>query len=188
MSTKIELGLEELRDYLERCPNVPFSKRLISVDKEEIFEFLDQLLKVIPSEITEYRKLLEQRANILEEAQKRAQSIVESASAQTNELINEHSIMQHAHSEAEQIISMAVKKGKDTLDEAVIEANQMRQASVNYTDNLMAYMENLTSECIKSITSQYENNLKAWQHYHEKIKADRLQLKPADPAAERQEG
>ena len=63
--------------------------------------------------------------------------MVAEATAQTNELVNEHEIMQRAYSEANSIIEQANAQAQAIVDSAVIEANNIRQSSVRYTDDML---------------------------------------------------
>ena len=63
--------------------------------------------------------------------------MVAEATAQTNEPVNEHEIMQKAYAEANRVVEDAQAQAQAIIDEAVNEANGIRQASINYTDDML---------------------------------------------------
>ena len=50
----------------------------------------------------------------------------------TNELINEHEIMQQAYAQANEVVTMASKQAQEILDNATIEANNVKSAAMQY--------------------------------------------------------
>ena len=62
--------LETLEDILEKSRTVPFSNKGI-VDKEEILELIKEIRLKLPDELKQAKWVKEERARILDEAQKR---------------------------------------------------------------------------------------------------------------------
>ena len=65
--------LETLEDILEKSRNVPFSSKCI-VDKEEVLDIIKEIRLKLPDELKQAKWVKEERARILEEAQKEAKT------------------------------------------------------------------------------------------------------------------
>ena len=70
--------LETLEDILERSKSVPFTEKAI-VDKEEVLEIIKDIRLKLPDELKQAKWIKEERARILDEAQKEADDIVKEA-------------------------------------------------------------------------------------------------------------
>lgn len=62
--------------------------------------------------------------------------MIEKATAQTNELVNEHEIMQRAYEAANQVIEDANNQAQTIVDAAVRDADNIRQGAVQYTQDM----------------------------------------------------
>ena len=67
--------LETLEDIMERSKSLPFTEKGI-VDKEEVLEIIKEIRLKLPDELKQAKWVKEERARILEEAQKEADGIV----------------------------------------------------------------------------------------------------------------
>ncbi|MCD7807291.1 MAG: ATPase [Lachnospiraceae bacterium] len=180
MASRIEQLIEEIESYIDTCKPQAFSKDNIIVDRNHIEELLDELKKKTPEDIKRYQRIVAQKDAILEDARASAQALVDKATIQTNELVSEHEIMQQAHARAQEVELMARQKAQELIDAAAIEANNMRMAAVQYTDDLLANIENLLSHSIQTTQSQYENLNTSLNQYLNVVTANREELRPAE--------
>ena len=81
--------LETLEDILERSKSVPFTEKTI-VDKEEVLEIIKDIRLKLPDELKQAKWIKEERARILDEAQKEADGIVREAENRIIAMIDEH--------------------------------------------------------------------------------------------------
>ncbi|MCD8326053.1 MAG: ATPase [Lachnospiraceae bacterium] len=180
MASRIEQLIEEIESYIDSCKPQAFSKDNIIVDRNHIEELLDELKKKTPEDIKRYQRIVAQKDAILEDARASAQQLVEKATIQTNELVSEHEIMQQAHARAQEVELMARQKAQELIDAAAMEANDMRMAAVQYTDDLLANIENLLSYSIQTTQSQYENLNTSLNQYLNTVIANREELRPTE--------
>ncbi len=94
MMSRIEQLIGEIEEYIDGCKYQPLSNSKIVVNRDELEELLVELRLRIPDEIKQYQKIISNRDVILNEAHQQADSILAQASAHTDELVNEHEIMQ----------------------------------------------------------------------------------------------
>ena len=170
MSSRIEQLIDEIETYIDNCKYQPFSNTKIIVDKEEIDELLRELRMKTPDEIKRYQKIISNKEAILNDARAKAEA-----------LINEHEIMQQAYAQANEVVTMATKQAQDILDNATIEANNMRSAAMQYTDGILANVENLLTQTMKTTQDHYDSFISSLNQYNDVVNANRVELNPPEP-------
>ena len=181
MSSRIEQLIDEIETYIDNCKYQPFSNTKIIVDKEEIDELLRELRMKTPDEIKRYQKIISNKEAILNDARAKAEALINDATIHTNELINEHEIMQQAYAQANEVVTMATKQAQDILDNATIEANNMRSAAMQYTDGILANVENLLTQTMKTTQDHYDSFISSLNQYKDVVNANRVELNPPEP-------
>ena len=88
-SNKIERKIDEIEDFLETCKYKPLSKDYILVNRERIDTLVEELRDVIPDEVARYREVLDQKDAIFADAKDKAQALIQKATEQMNQQINE---------------------------------------------------------------------------------------------------
>ena len=140
--SRIEQLINEIEEYIDSCKFQPLSTTKIIVNKEELDELLVELRLRIPDEIKQYQKIISNQDAILSDAHSKADAMLAEATAQTNELVNEHEIMQRAYAQANEIIEQAQAQAQAIVDKAVADANNVRQGSIQYTDDMLKPSDN----------------------------------------------
>ena len=181
MSSRIEQLIDEIETYIDNCKYQPFSNTKIIVDKEEIDELLRELRMKTPDEIKRYQKIISNKEAILNDARAKAEALINDATIHTNELINEHEIMQQAYAQANEVVTMATKQAQDILGNATIEANNMRSAAMQYTDGILANVENLLTQTMKTTQDHYDSFISSLNQYNDVVNANRVELNPPEP-------
>ena len=174
--SRIEQIINEIEEYIESCKFQPLSNTKILVNKEEIEELLVELRLRIPEEIKKYQKIISNQDAILQEARSLADAMVAKATEQTNELVNEHEIMQRAYAEAESIIQNAQTQGQAILDRAVGEANAMRQSSVQYTDDMLRSLQTIVKHTMDEAQNRFDSFASSLQSSYDIVSSNRIEL------------
>lgn len=99
--SRIEQKIEDIYSFVESCKMQRLSATRVIVPKDELYDLLDDLRRDIPAEIKRYRKILNQRDAILDDANTKAQAMLADAKEQYKALVEEHNIMQQAYQQAE---------------------------------------------------------------------------------------
>ena len=181
MSSRIEQLIDEIEEYIDGCKYQPFSNTKIVVDKEEIDELLRELRMKTPDEIKRYQKIISNKEAILSDARAKAEALINEATIHTNELINEHEIMQQAYAQANEVVTMATHQAQEILDNATMEANNMRTAAMQYTDGILANVENLLNQTMKTTHEHFDSFMGALNNYNDVVNANRVELNPPEP-------
>ena len=193
MSSRIEQLIDEIEEYIDNCKYKAFSTDVIMVNKAEIDDLLRELRMKTPEEIKRYQKVLANTEAILADARSKAEELIKNATAQTTELVNEHEIMQRAYEQANEIVAMATEQAQGILDNAMIEANNMKAAAMQYTDDILANLENILKQSIEISTRDYNTLVGNLQEIDHVVTSNRAELVPANdsvnetPAAENAE-
>ena len=165
MSSRIEQLIDEIEEYIDNCKYQPLSNTKIIVNKEEIDELLRELRMKTPEEIKRYQKIISNKEAILNDAREKAQS-----------LINEHEIMQQAYAQANEVVQLATKQAQDIVDNATMEANAIRESVMQYTDDMMANIENIITHAIEAANTHYGNLVSDLTSLNDVVQSNRAEF------------
>ena len=180
MSSRIEQLIDEIEEYIDNCKYKAFSTDVIMVNKAEIDDLLRELRMKTPEEIKRYQKIISNKEAILNDARQKAQALIDNAEVQTTELVSEHQIMQEAYAQAENIVAMATQQAQEVIDNAMIEANSMKSAAMQYTDSMLANLENILKQSIEISTRDYNTMIGHLQEIDHVVTSNRAELVPVD--------
>ena len=102
--------------------------------------------------------------------------MIQEATAQTNELVNEHEIMQRAYATANQIVEDAKIQAQSIIDAAVGDANNIRQGAILYTDDMLRNVQNIISNTMGDAQERLGSFLSAMQSSYDVVTANRNEL------------
>lgn len=174
--SRIEQIINEIEEYIDSCKFQPLSNTKILVNREELEELLVELRLRIPDEIKKYQKIISNQEAILQEARYQADSMVAEATAQTNELVNEHEIMQRAYAQADAIIEDASNQAQMLMNNAIGEANAVRQSSIQYTDDMLGSLQTIINHSMESAQGRFDAFMNSMQSSYEIVSSNRNEL------------
>lgn len=177
---KYEQTISEIEDFLDNCKRQKLSSANIIVNKEQMDEYISELRIRTPDEIKKYQRIISNRDAILDAAQEQAQKILDDANREVEERISEHEIMQQAYEEAQNVVDGAQEQAQEILDSAVNDANDIRMSAMQYTDNILADLQNIISHTMENVTEKYEAFMKAMEKSLEVVTANRNELYPQE--------
>lgn len=183
--SRIEQLISEIEDYIDHCKYQPLSKNVnIIVNKEELEELLVELRLRIPDEIKKYQKIISNKEAILQEAKTQADSILANATAQTNNMVNEHEIMQQAYEQANAIVGEANAQAQAIVDDAMNMANDIRFGAVQYTDDMLGSLQNIIDYTLNNAQERFGSFMASMQQSYDIVSANRQELAPGVEAEE----
>ena len=93
--------------------------------------------------------------------------------------------MQQAYAQANETIANANKQAQQILDEATMDANNIRLSAISYTDDMMANMEQILATAINEIQEKsIKNYLTSIQSCYDVVRQNRSELAPQVSGAE----
>ncbi|HMM41608.1 MAG TPA: hypothetical protein PKA95_06885 [Thermomicrobiales bacterium] len=132
----------DIMEIIERLESqVVSGRRVMSkvmVDESEFFALLDQLRQAVPAELQQARRIIQQRQEIILDAQEEAEKIVSTARERAEYLISERglsaearyvgeNVLRHAHENADAAVTQMTRFVSQMLDdiEAVMKQNRL---------------------------------------------------------------
>lgn len=186
--SKIEQIITEIEEYIDNCRFQPLSNTKIVVNKEEIDELLAELRLKTPDEIKKYQRIIANKDAILRDAKSKADAMLSKAQEQTSELVSEHEIMQQAYAQANDIVQQATDQAQQILDSATADANAIRTGAVQYTDDVLANLQNIITHSMENINIKYDNLMKSLSTSLDVVNANRQELNAQDEAETAEQG
>jgi len=100
------------------------------VDKEEIYDILDQMRATIPEEIKQARWIVKERQEMLAEAKRESERIVKESQDEQSRLISEETVVRQAERQAEEIV-----------EDARAREREIRLGAEDYADDILNTLE-----------------------------------------------
>lgn len=121
--------IDRIEELIDSGRTVPFSSSKI-VDPEKIYEIIDEIRAQFPDELKQARWIVKERQEMLEEAEKEANRILEEAKARAEVLASE-----------QEIVKLAEQQAAEILDAARAREREIRLGADDYADEMLANLE-----------------------------------------------
>src|SRR5690242_9450420 len=108
--------IDKLDDLVHNAKAVPLTDQ-VRIDREEIYDILDQMRATIPEEIKQARWIVKERQEMLAEAKREQDRLLQEAREQ------------------------AVREAQEIIDEARRQAREMRLEMEDWADGMLATLE-----------------------------------------------
>ncbi len=115
--------IDRLEALVSTSRRVPFGRVLL--DEQEILEIIDQMRLSLPNEINQARRVLQERDQIIGQAQSEAEKIVLMARDKADYMLNDNGLLQEAKVYAERILADAREESETLRTEANAYAAEM---------------------------------------------------------------
>ncbi len=125
----IVVYLDELEDLLDACRPVPFSGK-IAVNKEELFEILNDIRLNLPTEIRQAQRIATDCDKLINDATNKANSIIKDGEMKSKMLVDEH-----------EITKLAQEEGMRIVEEAKQTSRKIRVGAIEYADEILSHTE-----------------------------------------------
>ena len=187
MSSKIEQLIDEIEEFIDGCKYKALSNTHIIVDKEQLDEMLRELRVKTPEEIKRYQKIINNKDAILADAREKAATLINEATVHTNELINEHEIMQRAIEQANAVIADASAKAQQIVDRAVEDAGNIRLGAIQYTDDMLGNLQMIIEHSLENNKAKYDALISSLNKDLHIVVSNRKELRPEPEAVAAEE-
>src|SRR5687768_17953118 len=121
--------IDKLDDTIHNAKPVPLTDQ-VRVDKEEVYDILDQMRATIPEEIKQARWIVKERQEMLAEAKRESERIIKEARDQQQRLVSQEEITKQAERAAEEIV-----------EDANARAREIRLGAEDYADEILNTLE-----------------------------------------------
>ena len=128
--------IDKLDQLVHEAKAVPLTDQ-VRIDREEIWEILDQMRATIPEEIKQARWIVKERQEMLGEAKREAERLINEAREQAAELASQ-----------QEIVRLAERQAAELLAEARRREREVRLGAEDYADEILSTLEtNLGRSC-----------------------------------------
>ncbi|HEV3229581.1 MAG TPA: ATPase [Solirubrobacteraceae bacterium] len=131
--------IDKLDDLVHNAKRVPLTDE-VRVDKEEIYDLLDQMRATIPEEIKQARWIVKERQEMLAEAKREAERIVKEAREKQDRLVGE-----------EEVTKAAERAADDIIEDARAREREIRLGAEDYADEILNTLEVNLSKFIAAV-------------------------------------
>lgn len=174
--SRIEQAIDEIYNYVEECKPSKLSPSKVVVDREQLYDLLDELRLCAPEEIKRYQKIINNRDGILDEAQQRADDMLARAQSQTAQILDQSEIVQTAYQRAEDIMKQATEEAHRMVEAADSESTQMRRAALMYTDDLLNEAQQHIEQSLREMDNKSRMLSGAMKNSIQLIKSNKEEL------------
>src|SRR3984885_3385559 len=131
--------IDKLDDVVHNARPVPLTDQ-VRVDREEIYDLLDQMRATIPEEIKQARWIVKERQEMLAEAKREAERIVKGGRERPERRGAEEELTKQAERGAEDLIEDARARGRE-----------IRLGAEDYADEILNTLEVNLSKFIAAV-------------------------------------
>ena len=121
--------IDKLDDLIHNARAVPLTDQ-VRIDREEIYDILDQMRATIPEEIKQARWIVKERQEMLAEAKRECDRLIGEA--------REQALREASQTE---IVKLAERQAQDIVDEARRQARETRLEMEDWADGILATLE-----------------------------------------------
>ena len=153
--SNIEASLESIDKLIAEAKAMPFSSKLL-VDEEELSRLVEDIRLNMPVEITQAKKIAQERRDILNDAEAQAEEIIDKARQRADIMVEEHQITKEAKGAAEGILQQAREEASAIRSEAKTHAREITDKAEKWSNdirkNASAYVENIIRDTDETLT------------------------------------
>jgi F0F1-type ATP synthase membrane subunit b/b' len=121
--------IDKLDDLATNAKKVPMTDQ-VRIDREEMFDVLDQMRATIPEELKRARWIVKERQDMLAEANRESDRIIGEAREQAMQLASQT-----------EIVRIAEKQAQDIVEQAKREARETRLEMEDWADSILSTLE-----------------------------------------------
>ena len=140
------MNVEELLDLMEETLEagtaVPFAPAKRVVDVDRMRDIIDEVRNNLPDEIRESKKIVNDREQIMKNAQVESETITQKAEERAGALVSEQEIVKRSQQHAAEILSAAQKSAKELTRKATLYCETILKNSEEVLGRSMADIKN----------------------------------------------
>jgi hypothetical protein len=180
----IDYLIDRLEALIQTGKRVPLSNKVM-VDEQECYALIDQMRAVIPEEIKAAKRTLNDRERILDEAEDTARQIIEQAEQERRMMIEREGLLVEAERQRDIILSEATQESfevrnhaQSLYDEAIGQAQEMRDGANQYAMQVLQELEGLLDKHLTVVRNGLQNFIQQSQQYQQQMDDYHRQHRP----------
>jgi cell division septum initiation protein DivIVA len=121
--------IDRIEELVDNGRSLPFTNSKL-VDPEKVYEIIDEIRAQFPDELKQARWIVKERQEMLEEAEKEANRVLEEAQDRAQAMANE-----------QEVVKLAEQQAASILDDAKNKEREIRLGAEDYADEMLANLE-----------------------------------------------
>jgi len=121
--------IDKLDDIIHNARSVPLTDSVM-IDREEMYDILDQMRSTIPEEIKQARWIVKERQEMLAEAKQEAERVLREAQERADRLASET-----------EVVRLAERNAQQTMEDARERERETRLGAEDYADEVLGNLE-----------------------------------------------
>src|SRR3990172_1588583 len=121
--------IDKLDEIVNNARPMPMTDKVM-IDREEIYDILDQMRTTIPEEIKQARWIVKERQEMLAEAKTESDRIIKEANDQAERLVSE-----------QEVVKMAERNAASIMEDARAREREIRLGAEDYADEVLETLE-----------------------------------------------
>lgn len=121
--------LEEFENVVDESSRIPMTGKVI-IHEDVVYNYLDRLRAMLPETVREAEWVLREKERIIRDAEREAETIIETAKSKLQRIAGESEIVRLARNQSDEIIESA----RDA-------AREITQGSFSYADEVMGRLQ-----------------------------------------------
>ena len=163
MSSRIPEMLNMLHAMITEAWGVPLGAEKCIIERDKALDILDEIRGQFPTEIAEAKRLLDARADFINNAKREAETIKRTAEDRARQLIDD-----------QEIIKISRSKSNEMLSHAETSSTELRRVANEYVDDAMQRTE-------EALTSALDEIRQSRQRFRQAARAAGEAPAPAPP-------
>jgi len=140
MSSRIPELLEMLYTMISEAWGLPLGAEKCVIERDKALDLLDEIRAAFPTEIAEAKRLLDARADFINNAKREAEAIRRTAEERARQLIDEQEIMKISRAKSHEMLSYAESS-----------TTELRRVANEYVDDAMHRTEEALASALSEI-------------------------------------
>mgnify|MGYP003305980793 CR=1 FL=1 len=179
--SNIETSLENIDRILAEAKAMPFSTKLL-IDEEELSRLVEDIRLNMPVEITQAKKIAQERRDILNDAEAHAEEIIDKARQRADIMIEQHQITKEAKAAADGILQQARDDAAAVRSEAKTHAREITDKAEKWSNdirkNASIYVETIIRDTDETLTKSVNEVRKLRQSVRDALSQNSGSSKP----------
>ena len=121
--------IDKLDDLVHDAKAVPLTDQ-VRIDREDIYEILDQMRSTIPEEIKQARWIVKERQEMLAEAKREAERLIGEARDQAQREASQ-----------QEVVKLAERQAHELIEQARLREREVRLGAEDYADGILENLE-----------------------------------------------
>ena len=150
MASGVEELLDMLFDMVDEAKNVPLSSDKCMIERDRALDLIDDIRAQFPVELSEAKKLMASRADMIASAKREADAIRRQAEEKAKQMLAEESILLQARQRANELMQQAEDRSRE-----------LKRSANDYCEDALRRTEEAVAEAydeIKKSRSSFEHS------------------------------